>query len=146
LCFSCQILFIFLSFSHILDIGFHPFILPDRNCSSQPNFHWTTRFHKIQGGGFDLYFLEEGCKERLVSVSFVNFCLSLIYLVVRKCWFMFLLPICVLVCLCYFLQVMMERTSWMYNFSRLDPSYISEIHRFIDVAMNHAWRTKTKHI
>jgi hypothetical protein len=38
---------------------------------------------------------------------------------------------------------MMERTSWMYNLSRLDPSYISEIHKFIDIAMNHAWRTKT---
>jgi hypothetical protein len=32
-----------------------------------------------------------------------NFCLSMIYLVVRKCSFMFLLPIYVLVCLCYFL-------------------------------------------
>jgi hypothetical protein len=41
---------------------------------------------------------------------------------------------------------MMERTSWMYNLSRLDPSYISEVHRFIDVAINHAWRTKTKNI
>jgi hypothetical protein len=34
----------------------------------------------------------------------------------------------------------------MYNLSRLDASYISEVHRFIDVATNHAWRTKTKHI
>jgi hypothetical protein len=34
--------------------------------------------------------------------SFTNFCLSMIYLVGRKCLFMFLLPICVLVCLCYF--------------------------------------------
>jgi hypothetical protein len=34
----------------------------------------------------------------------------------------------------------------MYNLSRLDPSYISEVHRFIDAAMNHACRTKTKHI
>jgi hypothetical protein len=34
----------------------------------------------------------------------------------------------------------------MYNLSRLDPSYISEVHRFIDVATEHAWRTKTKHI
>jgi hypothetical protein len=33
----------------------------------------------------------------------------------------------------------------MYNLSRLDPSYISEVHRFIDVATKHAWRTKTKH-
>jgi hypothetical protein len=41
---------------------------------------------------------------------------------------------------------MMERTYWMYNLSRLDPSYISEVHRFIDVAMDHAWRIKTKHI
>jgi hypothetical protein len=31
----------------------------------------------------------------------------------------------------------------MYNLSRLDPSYISKVHRFIDVAANHAWRTKT---
>jgi hypothetical protein len=34
----------------------------------------------------------------------------------------------------------------MYNLSRLDPPYISKIHWFIDVATNHAWRTKTKHI
>jgi hypothetical protein len=34
----------------------------------------------------------------------------------------------------------------MYNLSRLDPSYISEVHSFIDVAMKHAWKTKTKHI
>jgi hypothetical protein len=34
----------------------------------------------------------------------------------------------------------------MYNLSRLDPSYISEVHRFIDVATEHAWRTKTNHI
>jgi hypothetical protein len=34
----------------------------------------------------------------------------------------------------------------MYNLSRLDPSYISEVHRLIDVATNHVWRTKTKHI
>ena len=34
----------------------------------------------------------------------------------------------------------------MYNLSRLDPSYISKVHRFIDVATKHAWRTKTKHI
>jgi hypothetical protein len=34
----------------------------------------------------------------------------------------------------------------MYNLLRLDPSYISEVHRFIDVATKHAWRTKTKHI
>jgi hypothetical protein len=40
----------------------------------------------------------------------------------------------------------MERTSWMYNLSRLGPSYISEVHRFIDVATKHAWRTKTKRI
>jgi hypothetical protein len=40
----------------------------------------------------------------------------------------------------------MERISWMYNLSRLDPSYISEVHKFIVVAKNYAWRTKTKHI
>jgi hypothetical protein len=34
----------------------------------------------------------------------------------------------------------------MYNLSRLDPSYISEVHKFIDVATKHAWRTKRKHI
>jgi hypothetical protein len=28
----------------------------------------------------------------------------------------------------------------MYNLSRLDLSYISEVHRFIDVATEHAWR------
>jgi hypothetical protein len=38
----------------------------------------------------------------LVYVSFSNFCLSMIYLVVRKCWFMFLLSVCILMCLCYF--------------------------------------------
>jgi hypothetical protein len=32
------------------------------------------------------------------------------------------------------------------NLSRLYPSYISEVHRFIDIAMKHAWRTKTNHI
>src|SRR5688572_22151269 len=56
---------------------------------------------------------------------------------------------CQFVSLCvlyYFLQVVMEGTSWMYNLSRLDPSYMSEVHRFIDVATKHAWRTKTKHI
>jgi hypothetical protein len=34
----------------------------------------------------------------------------------------------------------------MYSLSRLDPSYISEVHMFIDVSTNYAWRTKTKHI
>jgi len=34
----------------------------------------------------------------------------------------------------------------MYNLSRLYPSYIAEVHRFIDAAKTHAWRTKTKHI
>jgi len=34
----------------------------------------------------------------------------------------------------------------MYNLSRLDPSYIFEVHRFTDAAKNHAWRTKMKHI
>jgi hypothetical protein len=41
---------------------------------------------------------------------------------------------------------MMERTSWMYNLSRLDPLYIFEAHRFIDVATKQACRIKTKHI
>jgi len=41
---------------------------------------------------------------------------------------------------------MMERSLWMYNLSRLDPSYIPEVHRFVDAAKNHALRTKTKHI
>jgi hypothetical protein len=45
-----------------------------------------------------------------------------------------------------FLHVMMDRTSWMYNLSRLDTSYIFEVHRYIDVTTNHAWITKTKHI
>jgi len=40
----------------------------------------------------------------------------------------------------------MEKSFWMYNLSRLDPSYILEVHRFIDTAKNHAWRIKTKHI
>jgi len=30
----------------------------------------------------------------------------------------------------------------MYNLSRLDPSYIPEVHRFVDAAKNHALRTK----
>jgi hypothetical protein len=34
----------------------------------------------------------------------------------------------------------------MYNLSRLDLSYISEVHRFIDVATEYAWRIKTNHI
>jgi hypothetical protein len=34
----------------------------------------------------------------------------------------------------------------MYNLSRLDPSYIPEVHRVIDAAKNHSWRTKMKHI
>ena len=34
----------------------------------------------------------------------------------------------------------------MYNLSILDPSYIPEVHRFVDAAKNHALRTKTKHI
>ena len=34
----------------------------------------------------------------------------------------------------------------MYNLSRLDPSYITEVHRFVDAAKNHALRTKTKQI
>jgi hypothetical protein len=34
----------------------------------------------------------------------------------------------------------------MYNLSWLDPSYISKVYRFINVATNHAWRRKTKHI
>ena len=34
----------------------------------------------------------------------------------------------------------------MYNLSRLDPSYIPEVHRFVDATKNHALRTKTKHI
>jgi hypothetical protein len=41
----------------------YPFILTDRKCvaHAQSNFHWRARFHKLQGGGYDLYFLEEGC-------------------------------------------------------------------------------------
>jgi hypothetical protein len=34
----------------------------------------------------------------------------------------------------------------MYKLSRLDPSYIPEVHRFIDAAKNHARRTKKTHI
>ena len=34
----------------------------------------------------------------------------------------------------------------MYNLSKLDLSYIPEVHRFVDAAKNHALRTKTKHI
>ena len=41
---------------------------------------------------------------------------------------------------------MMERSFWIYNLSRLDLSYIPEVHRFIDAAKNHAGRTKAKHI
>jgi hypothetical protein len=35
---------------------------------------------------------------------------------------------------------------WLYNLTRLDPSYISEVHMFIYVTTNHAWRAKTMHI
>ena len=34
----------------------------------------------------------------------------------------------------------------MYNLSRVDPSYIPEVLRFIDAAKIHAWRSNTKHI
>jgi len=34
----------------------------------------------------------------------------------------------------------------MYNLSRLDPSYIPEVHEFVDAAKNHALRINTKHI
>jgi hypothetical protein len=46
--------------------------------------------------------------------------------------------------LCYvtFLHVTMERSFWIYNLSRLDPSCISEVHRSIDVVVNHAWTAK----
>jgi hypothetical protein len=41
---------------------------------------------------------------------------------------------------------MMERSFWMSKLSRLDPSYIPEVYRFIDAAKNHARRTKKTHI
>ena len=44
------------------------------------------------------------------------------------------------------LQVVMERSFWMYNLSRLDPSYITEVQRFIDAAQNHASRTRHTYI
>ena len=44
------------------------------------------------------------------------------------------------------LQVVMERSFWMYNLSRLDTSYITEVQRFIDAAQNHASRTRKTHI
>jgi len=34
----------------------------------------------------------------------------------------------------------------MYNLSRLDPSYITKVQRFIDTAQNHASRTRKTHI
>jgi len=34
----------------------------------------------------------------------------------------------------------------MHNLSRLDPSYITEVQRFIDAAQNHASRTRKTHI
>ena len=34
----------------------------------------------------------------------------------------------------------------MYNLSRLDPSYVVEVQKFIDVVKIHARRTKAKHI
>jgi len=40
----------------------------------------------------------------------------------------------------------MDRSFKMYNLSKLDPSYILNVHRFFDAAKNHAWRTKMKHI
>jgi len=44
------------------------------------------------------------------------------------------------------LQVVMERSFWMYNLSRLDTSYITEVQRFVDAAQNHASRTRKTHI
>ena len=44
------------------------------------------------------------------------------------------------------LQVVMERSFWMYNLSRLDPSYITEVQKFIDAAQNYASRTRKTHI
>jgi hypothetical protein len=40
----------------------------------------------------------------------------------------------------------MERPLWMYNLSRLDPSYQLEVRRFIDAAKSHGFREKTKYI
>jgi hypothetical protein len=39
----------------------------------------------------------------------------------------------------------MER-SWMYNLSKLDPSYRLKIYRFIDAAKRHACRENMKHV
>ena len=104
----------------------YPFILPDKNCvaRAQPNFYWKARFHKIQGEVLIFIFWKKVAKKGC-SCFFCQFSLSMIYLVVRKYWYMFLLPICVLVCfMLLFLQVMMERISWMYNWKgiRLTPS------------------------
>jgi hypothetical protein len=52
LCFLAKFCSFSLNFSHIFYIRFHLFILPDKNCSSQPNFHWTAKFHKIRRGRF----------------------------------------------------------------------------------------------
>jgi hypothetical protein len=40
----------------------------------------------------------------------------------------------------------MERPLWIYNLSRLDPSYQLEVRRFIDTTKRHACREKTKYI
>jgi hypothetical protein len=111
----------FLNFSHILELGFHH-VLEIRVA------RFSTLFSQMR--------LLKMVRYSLSSLFFSCLVLSSVH------------PryICVLVCLCYFLQVMMGRTFWMYKLSRLDPSYMSEIHRFVDISTNHAWRTKTKHI
>ena len=40
----------------------------------------------------------------------------------------------------------MERSLWMYNLSRLDPSYVVKVQKFIDAMKIHAQRTTVKHI
>jgi hypothetical protein len=40
----------------------------------------------------------------------------------------------------------MKKSLWMYNLSRLDPSYHLEVRKFIDAARRHACRQKTKYI
>jgi hypothetical protein len=84
-----------------------------------------------------LYFLKWGCLRWLYFV----YPLSLTCLVLKSIY-----PICVLVCLCYFFTGDYREDILDVYLSRLNSSNISEVHRFIDVATNYAWRTKAKHI
>ena len=171
LCFFCQILFIFPPFQPHFGSRVSPCVrdkvvrllnptaydlccintpssFPTKTVqlARSPTFIGRLDFTKYKGGGFDLYFLKEGRYERLFMFLLPIFFIHDIFSCQEILVYVSLANLCSCVFYVTFLQVMMERISQMYNLSRLDPSYISEVHRFIVVATNHAWRTKTKHI